>query len=302
MTAFKTTHSSYTVGFCFQRLIATAAPSATELSKAQSHAGMIRGRLAQRFELQRVRPIGSHWKGTAIRDFSDVDLLAVMSRDEARKWARDENSSTLLMRVRNDLQERFRSTIVRRDGQACVINFARGEYAVDVVPAIFGRVSKSVSYYIPDGDGGWLETFPDAEKQFLQTSQARSGNKLISLIRLIKWWAWSRTATAGLKSRYVENLIPRSRVMVGMSYQEALAHVFSTLQRYGCKPLTDSTALSNEVTHIASTDQQRRIIAEVVETAADRADRALYAEGRGHRQEAIRLWSMIFNGQFPVQH
>jgi len=299
MTASGAARSSYTIGFRFQKLIAASAPSAMEISKAQTHAGMIRSRLAQRFQVQRVRPIGSHWKGTAIRSFSDVDLLAVMSREEAKKWARDEHSSTLLIRVRNDLQGRFPSTIVRRDGQACVVNFARGEYAVDIVPAIFGKVSGTVSYYIPNGDGHWLETFPDAEKRYLQTSQARSGNKLVSLIRLVKWWSCSRAATSGLKSRYIENFVPRSGVMVGMSYPEALAHVFSTLHSYGCKPLDDSLGLSDEVTHITSTDQQRRTMMDAVEAGADRAARALDAENRGRWKEALHLWSMVFNGQFP---
>lgn len=294
-----TLRTSVSVGLRFHKLLARSAPTSNELDKAQLHVRMIRTRLAQRFQLYRARQVGSHWKGTAIREFSDLDLLVIMSREEVRKWARDENSNTILARIRNDLQQRFHSTGVRRDGQAVVVNFSRGDHAVDVVPAIFGNVTGTVSYYIPDGQGSWLETYPDAEKRHLLACQTRSGNKLLSLIRIAKWWASSRSTTASLKSRYIENFIPRCGVLVGMSYSQTFAHVLQSLCSYRCKALSDPLGLTDEVTHIAATDQQRLNIYEALEVSSDRAVRAVDAEAKSDWQEALRLWSIVFNHDFP---
>jgi Second Messenger Oligonucleotide or Dinucleotide Synthetase domain len=261
---------------------------------------MIQTRLAGRFQLSRVRQVGSHWKGTAIKLYSDLDLLAIMSRDEARKWAHDGGSSTLIGRVRGDLQQRYQLTTVRRDGQAVVVNFGGGEHSVDVVPAVFGKLGQTLSYLIPDGNGGWLETFPDAERKYLLERDLRSGKKLLRLVRLMKWWSFARSTTSGVKSRYLENFLSRCGLQVAMTYPEALAHAFLSLSRWRCKGLDDPIALTNETTRVAATQQQSEAIRDAVERSAERAAEALAADAAGKWQQAVHQWALVFNHQFPT--
>ncbi len=161
----------------FQQKAVRVQPSEAALARARVHAQQIRRRLETSFEVKRIDLIGSHAKGTAIRGSSDLDLLAVMTREEARKWARDDSSRTLINRVGNDLRLRFPLTSVRRDGQAIVVRFQQGEFAVDVVPAIFARFGAAPTYWIPDGGGAWTETSPAAQLKLLAEADAKSGGE-----------------------------------------------------------------------------------------------------------------------------
>ncbi len=121
----------------FQRLLARIEPTDRELEKATRRVGDIRTRLERNFVVKRFLTVGSHWKGTAVRRYSDVDVFVVMSRDEARKWSPELASTTLLNRIRKDLRKKYTQTAVRKDKQAAVVRFEQGAHAIDVVPAIF---------------------------------------------------------------------------------------------------------------------------------------------------------------------
>jgi predicted nucleotidyltransferase len=278
----------------FRQLALDVLPTEAALNKVQTHAEQISKRLQVRFDVNRIMRVGSHVKGTAIRGYSDLDLFVVMTRDEARKWARDDSSRTLIGRVRNDLQERFPATTVRRDGQAVVVKFAQGDFAVDVVPAIFAGVRTTAVYQIPDGLGGWVQTSPEGQVNYLLEANSRAGNKVIPLVRMLKWWAQSREVTSPTKSLYLELLVPACHIPVGMSYPEAMAGLLGALAKHQCGPIQAPAGYVGPV-EIAPTDGQKRSILSVVEASSERAVRAREAEARGNVKEALRLWDVILN-------
>ena len=62
-------------------------PLDSELINAKRHRGTARIRLAKSFDVSRIVPIGSHARGTAIRSYSDLDMMVVLRRNEA-KWSK----------------------------------------------------------------------------------------------------------------------------------------------------------------------------------------------------------------------
>ena len=171
-------------------MLALAARTALRLGEsaaAASHLDAVRTRLLDSFDVARVLRIGSQTRGTAIRSYSDLDLLVVLRRNEAKWGKRIVSSHTLLARVKEDLQARFSHTDIRSDQQAAVISFSQGQQSLDVVPALFGDFSGNRPVYsIPDGDGGWLETSPEAHNRLFQGANSRSRSKLAGLCRLIR--------------------------------------------------------------------------------------------------------------------
>lgn len=278
----------------FRQLAVEVLPTEAALAKVQTHVEQISKRLQVRFEVNRIMRVGSHVKGTAIRGYSDLDLFVVMTRDEARRWARDDSSRTLIARVRSDLQERFHATTVRRDGQAVVVKFAQGDFAVDVVPAIFAGVGAAALYQIPDGLGRWVQTSPTGQVNYLREANSKAGNKVIPLVRLLKWWAQSREVTSPIKSLYLELLVPACQIPVGMSYPAAMAALLGAIAKDRCGPLQAPAGYVGPV-EIAPTEGQRRSILSVVEASSERAIRAREAEARGNTREALRLWDVILN-------
>jgi predicted nucleotidyltransferase len=283
------------VAVYFRDFVRDILPTEAALARVDTHAEQVAKRLRTSFAVNRVLTFGSHWKGTAIQKHSDLDLFVVMSSDETRKWSRDDGSRTILARVRNDLQERFRATTVRRDGQAVVVKFDQGDFAVDVVPAKFAGLGSAATYLIPDGMGQWIETSPSAQKASVDAANEASGGKVVPVIRLLKWWAQARGATSVARSLYFEVLTPLCGIGVGTSYAEAVAGIFAALATHRCPPLQPPPDVFTGPIGIAATEEQRRKILEVVIVSHERAVKAREAEGRGNSKEAIRLWNVIFN-------
>jgi hypothetical protein len=284
------------------RFLRAVLPTEREVEIAQGRAARIAARLQNDMVVKRAIAVGSHWKGTAVRRYSDYDLFVVFSREEARRWAPTMTSNTLIGRVRRSIIASYPSTSLRIDQQAVKVSFEHGAHAVDVVPAVFDRFSEEHSapvYQIPDGQGRWLTTSPDLHKRLVDDAQQRSGRKLKSLVRMLKWWSASRLTTYPLSSLYLEWFAIYCAIPVAYTYQESLAFVFKTLADTRLPPLSDPFAVSQvPVRPVATAGQLRAVVASAAQSAR-RALEALDAEDRGRFEAANERWSLVFNRRFP---
>lgn len=274
-------------------------PQGGELSAARRHLLTVRRRLAASFFISKIVPIGSHTRGTAIRWYSDLDVMAVVRRNEA-KWGGDfVASSTLLQRVRNDLQDRYVHTNVRGDQQAVVLGFAAGQQSLDVVPAIFARFDKQRPVYaIPDGNGEWLETSPEAHSRFFALADQRSGGKLRKLIQLLKWWKFSRAQPIPIRPFHLDLLLADSDICVGVKpYTYCLYEAFKLLVSRECRGFRDPLGIAGTV-DAAQTEAQWEVINDAADFALEHSRAALIAERSKDFEEANRQWSIVFNDEY----
>lgn len=284
----------------FQRLVNDIAPEAGELKRVERNIAGIRSRLNATFGLARATLVGSHRKGTAIRIHSDADLFVVLRRAEIRRGGSEVGSTTVLKWVRDDLQARYPTTTVRRDGVAVVVGFGNGAFAVDVVPALFAAFQSQPIFRIPDGRGGWVPTAPDAQRAWLNAAQAASARRLVPVVRMLKWWSCARGTTSPLKSLYLETLLGRQNIVGGpWSHAEALGRAFSFMVRSGCPPLVDPIGVSPTSLAATATSNQHSVLLDAARAAHGRSLAALSAEQAGNWREAVRKWSMVFNHEFP---
>jgi hypothetical protein len=291
------------VGDRLSRLLEAIAPTTRELEAAEQRANRISTRLSKDFDIRRVSYVGSHSKGTAVRSYSDVDLLIVVSRDEARKWSPNFASSTLVARVRRSLASTYPQSSLRVDRQAVRIAFDSGDHAVDVVPAIFGDFddkNRVPTFLIPDGKSGWLRTSPDLHRRLVDEADERAGRRVKPLVRLLKWWAASRALTSSLSSLYLEWFTIGCQIPVGTTYQQSLVQLFSAMVSSKLPPLQDPYGISEEPVRAARTGLQAFAILEATKQSARRAERAIFVEGRGKDTEALAQWRLVFNGRFPM--
>ncbi len=282
----------------FAKLLHRIQPSESELARAKARIGAIRRRLERKFKVSGARLMGSHGRETAVLGFSDVDLLVMLSRDEAR-WGKGElSSTTLLNNVRAELDQRYVQTKVGRNGQAIVVHFERGNATLDVVPAVFRRFNGAPIYGIPDGSGGWLDTSPLAHNQYFRSSNDASNGRLARLARVIKWWKHSRTPHVPISSFYVDmSLAEASICKQARTYSEYVATALSYLSDNSVKPLADPTGLVGEISASNSDAQSNRCI-EVAKISAANARLAVIREGQGGLADATTLWERVFNGRF----
>lgn len=274
-------------------------PLNSELSAARSHLHTVRRRLASAFDTSKVVLIGSHARGSAIRWHSDLDVMVVLRRNEAKWGGSVMESATVLRKVKDDLQDRYVATEVRRDQQAVVLSFASGQQSLDVVPALFTRFERlQPIYVIPDGRGQWLETSPEAHNRLIRAAIVRSGGKLRKVSQLLRWWKFSRTRPVPIQSCHVDLLLADTGTCVGVkSYPECLYEAFKLLAERECRPLRNPLGIGGVVA-AAQTDWQREETNQAIRLAVAHSRAALVAAASGHLDEANRQWGIVFNGQY----
>jgi len=284
----------------FRILLKELGPQSAEVARAKRQLDGIKKRISNTYPVARAAIIGSHVKGTALKFYSDVDILLVLRRDAIRRGEGFISSGTLLKNIRDELRGRYPTTEIRRDAQAIAVRFGRGEHGVDVVPAIFGTPSKTSHpvYIIPDGNGGWLNTSPDGQLQALKAADEKAGGKLSALIRLTKWWMFSRTRWIPLDSTHLEAVVLKMGVRRLESYASLVSKVFVTLHGRAGSSIRDPIGISG-LLPIASTEAQRQEVLAAVRYAADHSLRAVEAEEDGNYGEAIRQWKIVYNQSFP---
>lgn len=274
-------------------------PLDNETAVARRHILGVRSRLVRSFDVSRTLQIGSHARGTAIHMHSDLDLLVVLRKNEA-KWAGAlVSSGTLLGRVLDDLKIRYPNTVIRRDAQAAVLGFSNGARSLDVVPAFFQSFHQSRPVYlIPDGEGEWRETSPEVHDRFFGKANTRSGGKLCKTAQLIKWWKHSREQKIPLSSFHTDLLLSSSQICEGMrSYTQILHDFFRLLRDRECRPLRDPCGIAGNVS-AGRTLIQTETLLNAVDYAYSHSYSALVAENARDYVEANRQWNIVFNGYF----
>jgi hypothetical protein len=254
------------------------------------------------FVVSRIVPIGSHAKGTAVTRISDVDILAVLRRREARWGGGYVGSETFLRRVRDDLVGRYPATAIRRDAQAVVIGFGQGQYRVDVVPAIYHQAAPNgyPIYLIPDGAGDWQESSPEIHRAYFLSQDRRSSGKLRRVVQMLKFWARARGTPFQLGSFHLELVLAASRVAEGvMPYSRIVTLAFELLMRRDGAAFRDPSGVSGLVPAVG-TEPQREVVVRALGYTAQHASAAYTAENDGDTAEAIRQWRIVFGEWFPV--
>lgn len=300
--------NSPAIALAFGLLLRRIEPRERDQEIYLSHEKTVRQRLETVFRANRVIRIGSYARGSSIRYTSDVDLMLVLKREEARWGGGLMSSNTVLNHVRDQLRARYWQTDVGRDGQAVVVRFRGNQYPVDVVPAVYshhgnitefdGSVKNYPIFLIPDGDGGWLETSPLAHNKYIRDADAASRGKLKRTAKLIKYWRRCRQPHVPLNSFHTELLLAREGICVGpRSYALCLHNALAELANRSCRQLQDPLGISGLI-KAAYTESMRGQAADAARSSAQRSYNARMAERAGDVREAVRLWEIVFNHRF----
>lgn len=290
------------VSTSFQKLLTRIEPTSAETIRARGHADTIKKRLAASFALKKFLIGGSFVRGTFIHKSSDVDLFAVLSRDEARHGDGYIRSSTLLDNIRVELQARYPTTPVYKDVHAIVVNYSTDGCNVDVVPAVFAGWGqhKQPIYWMPDGAGGWMNTSPEAHNAFLKKANERSGGKLKRTAQLLKFWRECRSPKVPISSFHMEMLLAEHRICDGVkSYAQRVTEALQLLAERQCRDFQDPLGIAGYVGACRSSSQRESALRSVI-YSRDHAKEALRAEVAGYTAEAKRQWGIVFNGYFPA--
>ena len=285
----------------FARLLDRITPDLAEEKIFLQHQDSIEGRLKSAFLTNRVERIGSYTRRSAIKDWSDVDLLLVLSRDEVRWGEQYKSSTTVLKNVRDQLQDRYAQTEVGRDGQAVVISFGDGHHPVDVVPGFYwGTGPRNYPIFcIPDGAGAWMKTSPQLHNKYIATGDAQSAGKLKSIARLIKFWAHLRQQSESLSGFHIEMLLAQTQTCARpQTHATAFTEIMRVLANRNCRALQDPLGVAGYI-KAAGTEAKQRSLNAAIQRVFCHCQRAIDAEVAYDTPEAIHQWNIVFSDNFP---
>lgn len=267
---------------------------------ANQHLYEIKRRLTATFNIRKFVLGGSFARNTFIRGGSDVDLFALISRKDFTWGGELVGSKTALEQIRDSLLARYPNTSVYRDAQAVVVRYAQGA-SVDVVPTVFERMLHNnwPLYHIPDGEGGWMPACPELHNKYIAEGNLKSGQKLIRVARLVKYWRECRSITTPLSSFHIEMILASNGVCSGVkSYPACIAQTFQLLAERECRALQDPLSISGHIPAVKTAVQLESVIASV-KHSRDHAKDACVADYAGDVTEALRQWDIVFNYSFP---
>lgn len=140
-------------------------------------------------DLSYSRYVGSYGRATAIKGFSDVDMLVQLPYETYSKYNQyaGNGQSALLQAVRNSIRKTYPNTDVGGDGQVVVIKFSDG-MMFEVVPAFINK--DGISYTYPDSNTGgrWRTCNPVAEINAINQLNNQYNKNVKYLVRIMKAW------------------------------------------------------------------------------------------------------------------
>jgi len=268
------------------------APGEVTLETIQQRRKAITETLEGNLKVSDIKPVGSHTRGTALRT-SDADYLCVIARKHVTYRRQPSNSHRIMDRFVRLVKKRYDRTEIRKDGQAVTLDFADGG-VVDLVPAAYeGTVSETDGYpvyRIPNGEGGWLRTSPEALTRYMKEADERWGGRLKAIARAVKSWRATAPEPTPLKGLWIELKLASSELVmeVGESRTKLLARVFRYLADGSFDAISDPSGASDPVPACRFLD--RMLVQERLEAAADAAERANELEEGGNAQQARQAW------------
>lgn len=291
-----------TVDQGFQIFLNWLEPLASERAKAVSHRDSVKSCLVKNFECYDFRETGSFGNGTGIRHYSDVDYFASIPGKILT-----ENSANFLRKLKSALQSTFWNTQgIEVNSPAVVIPF--GKYAsedMEVTPCAYSGMTNTVlgnfpKYEIPDGNGGWMYSSPQAHNAYVKKIDERLGGKLKPLIKFVK--AWKFMNNVPVISFYIELRVTSimSNYSLVPSYDEMLYVIFKELHRLQLASMQDPMRISGLIPASKSLAQKTNALSRL-ETALSRSEKAYVARQKGNLDNAFYYWNLLFSDQFPAR-
>ena len=288
-----------TVSQGFDTFLGRLAPLSSEHDKAKSHKDSVKSCMENNFKCYSFFEKGSFGGGTGIRHFSDTDYFAVCPSDQV--WG---DSAYTLRKVKEALQ----ATFWRTEG-ICVntpaVRIPFGSYAsetLEVTPATFnGLVDTPVgskgSYDIPDYDGGWMKSSPQAHNAYVKREDNRLSNKVKPLIQLIK--AWKYYQNVPISSFYLELRVTKyAEGETSIIYDIDVYRVFQHLENISLATMQDPMGISGYVKPCKTEAQKTEALSKLA-TAASRSKKAY--ENREKPDDAFYWWNLLYNDKFPAR-
>ncbi len=239
--------------------------------------------------------VGSYGRGTAIRGFSDLDMIFILPSAIYRQYNNyiGNGQSALLQKVRSSLLKTYPKTSIGGDGQVVVVSFSDG-MMFEVVP-VFSEINGSYKYPDSNAGGRWRITNPRPEMSKIR-DYIYSDN-LKWLCRMTRAWKGTNAVPMGgllidtLAYRFICNWQYRDQ---GKVYYDWMCRDFFAFLANENRNKAYWHALgSNQLIHRKGSFEYK------AKLAYHKSVEAIKAQNQKHWYTAKSKWREIYGSAFP---
>lgn len=225
---------------------------------------------------------GSYVRDTMIKPLDDIDVFAVIDKDDYNDNGTRPNPQTVLTKFKNYLNGLNDYKDKVSQSRPCV-TITLSKIHIDVLPAL----REHDSLYIPNESlSGWILTDPKTHTQNIETASKNSSGMIKDVIKAVK--SWKKDHEYKIPSFHVEEVA--INIFNAYSYQsveEGIRKWFTKAKYYISQDRFNS-------------DTQYDDTIDAVKEVAKQLEEARRKDDDKKTSEAIRIWHDIFGPQFPT--
>lgn len=272
---------------------------------------------------------GSFARKTKCRELNDIDLMIGISADgatynpsdfwndmkikasyynNAQKECMNDDGTLNSTKVTNKFKKQLENvreysrSEIKKNGQAVVLNLISKEWSFDIVPCFHTVPEQNGRSYwlIPNGEGNWIKTDPQKDKDCITNANKNKNGLLLELIRLFKKWNKVKNAIT-IPSYLLETIIvnyanSKSELdrYIDYRFKDALKYISDNIMN----EVQDMKEIQGDINYLSL--ENRIAIRDKAITDYNKACEAIEAENEGNQEKAIKIWGEIFGKDFPI--
>ena len=241
--------------------------------------------------------VGSYGRDTAIRGFSDLDMLFRLPYKyfEQYNGHLGNGQSALLQAVRDSLRQTYPSTSIAGDGQVVTVEFTDG-MRFEILPAF---INNDESYTYPDSNSGgaWKVTDPQSEINAIAAMDTKCNHNLKWLCRMTR--AWKNTWSVPMGGLLIDTLA--CSFIKEWAYRDHSFLYYDWMSRDFFKYLSEQSTTQNYWLAVGSCQYlwRKGSFEYKAKVCYNKACEAIEYEGKGQVYSARVQWREIYGTSYP---
>lgn len=242
------------------------------------------------------RYVGSYGRGTAIKGFSDLDMLFQLPYEVYVKYNSYQYNaqSQLLQEVRNSIKKTYSNSEIGADGQVVVVYFS-DNIRFEVVPSF---INKDNSYTYPDSNSGgsWKITNPILEINAISLMDLKCNSNLKNLCKMTR--AWKNKWDVPIGGLLIDTLA--HNFMENWNYKDKSYFYYDFLSRDFFKYLSEQNKDQKYWFAVGSNQKIMRkgLFEAKAKKCYELSLKAIKSESEGYQYTAKSKWREIFGTEF----
>lgn len=208
------------------------------------------------------------------------------------------NSRKFIEKIKSSLSSlnHYKKAEIHRQQEAVTLKLSSYTWNFDIVPCFF---TTDNFYLIPDGNGNWKKADPRLDQARVSDENQRQNDRLLQLIRTLKYWNSERKVTHKMGSYFFENLVIQfsKEFMLSSEIDLNIRNFFFFLHQNILNDFNDPKGFQGDINDLSYSD--RLDVQDKAFNMYQICCRAYSHKENYEYEKSIKEWQKVFGSEFP---